>query len=164
MYHNHMAKELVILLGSAFVVAFAVNFFSPSGIALVGQWDEAQGVVMARAKNDVVVGGLEIDDVKTAKQIYDSGTALFVDVRSREDYDDGHIKGAVSFPVGRFDAFIDAFKDQYSTDSIIIIYCSGRTCDDSHELAQLLFEQGYTTVSVFIDGYPGWEAEGYPIE
>ena len=119
---------------------------------------------MARAKNDVVVGDLEIDDVKTAKQIYDSGTALFLDVRSREDYDDGHIKGAVSFPVGRFDAFIDAFKDQYSTDSIIITYCLGRTCDDGHELAQLLFEQGYTTVSVFIDGYPGWEAEGYPIE
>lgn len=164
MHQNHMAKELVILLGSAFVVAFAVNFFSPRGIPLVGRWDDSQGIVMARAENDVVLGDMEIDDVKIAKQFYDSGTALFVDARSCEDYDDGHIKGAVSFPLGQFDGFIDAFRDQYSTDSAIVTYCSGRTCDDSHELAHFLFEQGYANVSVYIDGYTGWEAEGYPIE
>ena len=46
----------------------------------------------------------------------------------------------------------------------MITYCSGRTCEDSHNLARLLSEVGFTDVRVFIDGFPGWEAEGYPVE
>lgn len=164
MGYKNTAREIVILLGLAVIAAFTVNYFSPTGISLVGQWDESKGIITANAKDDVVVVDLEIDDVKIAKQIYDIGKAVFVDARSREDYEDSHIKGAVSLPVGQFDESIDAFHDQYSTSSSIVIYCSGRMCDDSHKLAQLLFEQGYTKVSVFIDGYPGWESEGYPIE
>ena len=164
MRYKDTAKELIILLGLAVIAAFTVNFLSPKGIALVGQWDESQGVITPRAKDDVVDDDLEIDDVKIAKRIYDSREAVFVDARSRENYEEGHIKSAVSLPVGQFHEFIDTFKAQYSTASTIVTYCSGRTCDDSHKLAQLLFEQGYTKVSVFIDGYPGWEAEGFPIE
>ena len=107
---------------------------------------------------------LEIDDVKIARQIYDSGTALFVDARAREAYEDGHIPGAVSLPVGQFDTYIDSFIGENSTDGPIVAYCSGRTCEDSHKLAQLLLEIGFVNVRVFIDGFPGWEAEGYPIE
>jgi rhodanese-related sulfurtransferase len=62
--------------------------------------------------NDVVDYDLGIDDVEIAKQIYDSGEAVFVDARSREDYEEGHIKGAVSLPVGQFHDFIEAFKAQ----------------------------------------------------
>ena len=164
MQSSKTAKEIIILLGISVVAAFTVNFFSPSGIALVGQWDDSKGAITAKAKNDVFVDEFEIDDVKIAKQIYDSGKAIFVDARSTDNYKDGHIKGAVSLPVGRFDEAVEAFKDQYSIESTIVTYCSGRTCNDSHHLAQLLFEHGYVNVSVFIDGYPGWEGEGYPVE
>ena len=164
MGYKNTARDIVILLGSAVIAAFAVNYFSPAGISLVGQWDESKGVITANAKDDAVVVDLEIDDVKIAKQIYDSGKAVFVDARSRENYEDGHIKGAVSLPVGQFDESIDAFHDQYSPSSSIVIYCSGRTCEDSRRLAHLLLDEGYTNVTVMIDGYPGWESEGYPIE
>ncbi len=164
MGYKNTARGIVILLGSAVIAAFTVNYFSPAGISLVGQWDESKGVITANAKGDAVVVDLEIDDVRIAKQIYDSGKAVFVDARSREDYEDGHIKGAVSLPVGQFDESIDAFHDQYSPASSIVTYCSGRTCEDSHRLAYLLFDEGYTNVTVMIDGYPGWESEGYPIE
>ena len=159
-----MVKEIIILLGISVVAAVIVNSFSPVGIAFVGQWDDSQGVITAKAKDNVLIDELEIDDVKIAKQIYDSGKAVFIDARSADNFKDGHIKGAISLPLGRFDALIDAFKGQYSRDSTIVTYCSGRTCNDSHHLAQFLFEHGYENVSVFIDGYPGWEAEGYPIE
>jgi len=158
------AKELGILLSISIVAAFLVNNFSPVGIAWVGQWETSQGTVTARAKNDVVFDDLEIGDVTIARRLYDSGNALFVDARSHEDYEYGHIKGAISLPVGEFDAFIDKFLELYALDSPIITYCSGRTCKDSHHLAQLLIYRGYENVSVFIDGFPGWEAKGYPIE
>ena len=164
MNSKRLAKEISLLLGVAVVLAISVNTFSPAGIALVGQWDTSQGVITASAKNDVIVGKLEIEDVKTAKKIYDIGKSLFVDTRSRENYEDGHIPGAVSLPVGQFDELIDAFIDQHSLDQPIVTYCSGRTCEDSHNLAQMLLDFGFNDVKVFIDGLPGWEAEDYPIE
>ena len=156
--------QTFFLLGVSVTVAFIVNYFSPAGIALVGQWDTAQGVISAKAKNDVVSDKLEIEDVILAKKIFDNGKTLFVDARTRDDYDDGHIPGAVSLPIGQFDELIDPFLDQYDIEQPIVTYCSGRTCADSHNLAQLFMDFGFSDVKVFIDGYPGWEAEGFPVE
>lgn len=157
-------KEISILLGLALVLAFAVNFFSPVGIALVGQWDTEQGMVTAKAKNDVVIDDLEIATVGLARKLYDTGGYIFVDARSAEDYKQGHIKGAVSLPVGQFEEKLSAFMERYPSDTSIVTYCSGRTCSDSHRLAELLMEMGYEKINIFIDGFPGWEAEGYPVE
>ena len=52
------AKEISIILGVSIVTALAVNYFSPAGIALVGQWYTSQCVVMAKAKNDIVIEGI----------------------------------------------------------------------------------------------------------
>ena len=164
MQWNKILKETIFLLGISLVSAFTVNFFSPAGIALVGQWDELMDVIAAEAKSNVFSGELEIKHVRIAKQIYDSDKAVFVDARSLENFDDGHIKGAESLPLYQFDNLIEAFKKKYPANTIIVTYCSGRNCDDSHRLEQLLFDNGYVNVSVFIDGYPGWKAEGYPIE
>ncbi len=157
-------KEVGTILGVSVILAFGVNYFSPNGIALVGQWDTSQGVVTAMEKNDVVMDELDIDDITHAKTLYDTGNVLFVDARSIEDYNDGRIKGAVPLPVGQYDEHIDAFLERYDLDRPIVTYCSGRTCQDSHHLAQLLMERGYLNISVMIDGFPGWEAEGYPID
>ena len=159
-----IVRQVGLLIGISIVAAFTVNYFSPVGIALVGQWDTAQGVVTAKQKDDVVVNDLEINDVSLAKKMYDSGNFIFVDARYNEDYEEGHIRGAVSFPVGQFDEKIGAFLEKYSPEEAIVTYCSGRTCEDSHRLAQLFSDFGYTNINIFIDGYPGWEAKGYPIE
>jgi rhodanese-related sulfurtransferase len=164
MVNKMWVKETSILLGVSIAAAFTVNFISPAGIELVGQWDTSKGVVTAKAKDDIVIDGLEIEEVKQVKQIFDSGNAVFVDARSRENYEDGHIPGAVSLPASRFDAHIGILLDKYSPDQPIITYCSGRNCKDSHQLAQLFLGFGFTNVKVFIDGFPGWQAEGYPIE
>ena len=158
------AKEIVILLGLSIAAAFMVNYFLPDGIALVGQWDTSQGVVTAMAKNDIVIEGIEIGTVDEARQLFDSGEYVFVDARSPEDYEAGHIPGAVSLPVGQSEERVAAFLEHYPPEASIITYCSGRTCQDSHHLAEFLLEFGYDNVTVFIDGFPGWEAEGHPIE
>jgi rhodanese-related sulfurtransferase len=161
---NKIIKEMIFLLGIAIISAFTVNFFSPKGIALVGQWGESQSVIASQAKSDVFSGELEIKDIKTAKQIFDKGKAVFVDARSIENFKNGHIKGAKSLPLDQFDNLIKAFKKTYPNDTFIVTYCSKRTCDDSRKLEQRLFDHGYINVSIFIDGYQAWKAEGYPIE
>jgi rhodanese-related sulfurtransferase len=161
---NKIIKEMNFLLGIAIISAFTVNFFSPKGIALVGQWGESQSVIASTAQSDVFSGQLEIKQVKTAKQIYDKDKAVFVDARPLENFKKGHIKGAKSLPLDQFDNLIEAFKETYPTDTFIVTYCSKRSCDDSHKLEQLMFDHGYINVSIFIDGYNVWKAEGYPIE
>ena len=164
MPYKDIAKELIIILGFAVIAAFTVNYFSSNGIALFGQWDTSQGVITARPKNDPVTDNFEIKDINIAKKIYDSGEAVFVDARSYEAFIDGHIKNAVSIPTGQFIEFIDNFKTKYPSATHVITYCSGRECNDSHELAQYLIDEGYANVKIFIDGYQQWEKRGYPVE
>ena len=159
-----IAKELIVLLGVSIFAAFTVNFISPRGIALFGDWDTSKGVISAKSKQDVVVHDLEIADPNVAKRIYDLEKVVFVDARSEENYKEGHIKGAVSLPVDQFRKRIERFKAVYPFSTFIVTYCSGRECDDSHQLAQDLFREGYANISVFIDGYPAWKREGFPIE
>jgi rhodanese-related sulfurtransferase len=157
-------KEISILVGISVALALVVNTLSPRGIALVGQWDIAEAVINSGPGGDAAGRPGEIDSVALAKYMFDRDEALFVDARSQNDYDNGHIPGAVSFPVGRFEERIESFLNRYPAEQPIVTYCSGRTCEDSHNLAQFLSDVGFTNVRVFIDGFPGWEAEGYPIE
>ena len=164
MQDESIGKGVGILLMVSVICAFSVNYFSPKGIALVGDWDVSKGVVTAKPKNDVIDHAIEIDTVSAAKKLYDGKGHVFVDARAAESFSDGRIKGAVSLPVGRFFEGIDGFKRQYPADTSLIIYCSGRECQDSHILAQHLTDEGYSRIKVFSDGYPGWEEKGYPVE
>jgi rhodanese-related sulfurtransferase len=164
MLNRKTIKEIIILVGVAVTLALVVNHLSPRGIALVGQWETAKGVIAANVKDENGYRIAEIDRVTDAAKIFYDGDTLFVDARSTEDYESGHIPGAVSFPVGQFDERIESFMNQYPLDQPIVTYCSGRTCEDSHQLARLLMEAGFSEVRIFIDGFPGWQVEGYPID
>ncbi len=157
-------KEICSILILATITAFAVNQFSPVGLPLMGQWDESEGVVRADPKAAAAWIGREIEAVEVAKQYYDRGEVVFIDARSADDYSKGHVTGAISLPVGEFDEHINAFLDQYSPQQAMIIYCTGRSCQDSHHVAEMMMDFGYEKVSVMIDGFPGWEAKGYPVE
>jgi rhodanese-related sulfurtransferase len=156
--------RIAALLAFACVLAFSVNALSPRGIPLIGQWNTHVGVVTADADLSSVWMEFELPDPATAKAVFDQGRALFVDVRSESRYAAGHIPGAVSLPLGEFDARLSVFSEEVPRDRPIVTYCSGRLCQDSHTAAQRLMEHGFVNVVVFIDGYPGWEQNGYPVE
>ena len=159
-----MRKGFWVIFGAAVITALVANHFSPRGIAWFGDWDAQKGVVSARPRNDVVVHEREINDIQKVKAVYDKGDALFVDARAAESFHEGHIRGAVSLPVGEMDQRMDVFIEKYPFETHIITYCSGRQCDESHILADFLKESGYMNVQVFVDGFSEWEKEGYPIE
>lgn len=56
--------------------------------------------------------------LQEAKAEFDKGTALFVDVRSREKYERCHIPGAISIPVSQ----IVARAGELPFDRLIIFY------------------------------------------
>jgi 3-mercaptopyruvate sulfurtransferase SseA len=59
-------------------------------------------------------------DLEEAKAAYDSGTALFVDVRPVESYAESHIPGALSIPLGE----LEARQDELDRAAWIITYCT----------------------------------------
>lgn len=161
---GNIYKEILILLGVAIATALVVNGLSPKGIAAFGNWDTTVGVVSARPKGYQDALFEEIRDVESAKAIFDQGEAVFIDARSEAFFLEGHIAGAVSLPVGQLSEKIQMLLNTYEPSTPMITYCSGRTCDESHKLAQLLATVGYLNVRIFIDGYPAWEESGYPSE
>ena len=89
---------------------------------------------------------------------------LFVDARSEDDFKEGHIKGAVSLSVQTFDDKIEKFRKCYPDTIPLVLYCSGRECSDSHDLADMFYRKGYFNIRIFVDGYPAWEAAGLPVD
>jgi rhodanese-related sulfurtransferase len=157
-------RETLTIFGFSVVVAFLINLVSPNGIVLVGNWDPFSG--MSSSGPDAGNGSFFqiVTDVDAAKRLYDGGASIFVDARSRDDFDDGHVQNAISLPFGEFGEAIEDFKDRHPVSTPIVTYCSGPHCRDSHKLAELLLMEGYQSIRVFVGGFPAWKDRGYPLE
>jgi len=79
---------------------------------------------------------------------------IIVDVRRQNEYDAGHIPGAVLIPN---ESISDSRPDELTDpDQVILIYC--RTGNRSRQAAQKLFDMGYTNVYEF-GGIADWTGE-----
>lgn len=99
----------------------------------------------------------------TAKKFHDAGAALFVDARSREEYEEGHIPGARHLSA---DAAVEdpSLAARLETNGRpIITYCSSVDCNMARDLAFALIEGGHRKVLVYTAGVAGWQAEGQPL-
>ncbi len=92
---------------------------------------------------------------KEAKEIMETETDhIVLDVRTQEEFDEGHIPGAVLIP--DYEIAERAEKELTDKDALILVYCrSGRR---SKNAAQILAELGYTNVKEF-GGIIDWEYE-----
>ena len=90
-----------------------------------------------------------------AKKIMDTETDyVILDVRTQEEYDQGHIPGAIVIPDTEIRA--RAEKVLPEKDQLILVYCrSGRR---SKNAAQILVELGYTNIIEF-GGILDWPYE-----
>lgn len=85
------------------------------------------------------------------------GIAIF-DSRSRAKYDAGHLPWAKSLPYDEMEENLD--KLPADKDKPLIFYCDGQKCDFSGKAAKLAISEGYSDVSIFVEGLPGWKKAG----
>lgn len=89
-----------------------------------------------------------------AKNIMLTEKPIVVDVRSLEEYNEGHIPNAISVPLETIEN--EAEIKLKNKDDLILVYCrSGRR---SREAALRLIEKGYTNVIDF-GGIQDWNGE-----
>ena len=90
-----------------------------------------------------------------AKQIMDTEEGyIILDVRTQEEYDEGHIPGAILIPNTEIEA--RAEEELTDKDQLILVYCrSGRR---SKLAAEILVELGYTNIREF-GGIIDWPYE-----
>lgn len=94
------------------------------------------------------------------------GYAVFIDARSRELYDDGHITGAYYLNHYQSQKLIDGIRPDLEAADVLIVYCGGGSCEDSILLAtSLISEYGFPheRVHVYLGGYKEWKAGGNPV-
>ncbi len=95
------------------------------------------------------------------KRMMEGGEPLVVlDVRGREDYAKGHIKGARSLPVEELDRARQLFKPSDN----IVVYCDSFVCSASSSAAKMLTRMGFANVRDFKGGLREWKMSGLPTE
>jgi rhodanese-related sulfurtransferase len=75
-------------------------------------------------------------------------------------YDNGHLPGAVHLYLG--DGSLEAAVPTLDTDVPYLVYCHADT--PAITGAQKLIDAGFMPVYRLIGNYPGWAADGYPVE
>lgn len=96
---------------------------------------------------------------KAANALLLKNAALFVDVRSRTEFNASHIQGALSYP---YPAIRDGDNYPFKKDKKLILYC-GCPHHLSGMSADVLKKKGYKDVHVIDEGFWGWKAMGYPV-
>jgi rhodanese-related sulfurtransferase len=97
------------------------------------------------------------------KDRFDKNNCMFLDARKPEDYQAGHIPGALNFYGNELDHYAPTVLPQLpDKNKEIIAYCEGGDCDLSLQVAHFLAETGYRRVVIFEGGWPDWKKAGYP--
>ena len=93
-----------------------------------------------------------------AKEMMDTQDVIILDVREQDEYDSGHIPGAILLPVGTIDEETAA-EVIPEKDSTVLVYC--RSGNRSKTASSALAELGYTNIYEF-GGINTWPYETEP--
>ena len=166
---NKLIKDIVTLLIVSTLLGISAQAVLPNGIGLLTEiiivGDDSTGVEVPAVSINPNGNGEAASNVflKDAFFAYEDKSALFLDARSQEEYDSGHIKHAINIPVS---AFLDSlpYLETLDFNQHIITYCDGEDCNASIDLAADLKMMGFSKVNFFFGGWLKWQDAGYPVE
>lgn len=111
--------------------------------------------------------GFENVSVQEAKKMVEKGDVFILDVRTPDEFNSSHIKGATLIPIS------NAFGSNLSSDNLlkaridevpkkkILVYC--RTGRRSDTASTMLVNAGYLQVYNMAGGITAWRDAGYPV-
>ena len=97
-------------------------------------------------------------DVATAASLRERDDVVMLDVRTPEEYDQGHIPGVMLIPLDQ----VANRLAEIPKDKTLVVTC--RSGNRSAQAAELLRQKGYEDVHNMLGGFGAWEKAGYPVE
>ena len=151
MWNKVNLRDVVVILAAGICLGVVFNTFHKNRIPLI---TPSKAEIYAR-KN---IPTLTVDE---ARARYDRGV-LFVDARDPQDFEEGHVKGALNLPVRHLDLYYPRVKEQIPKDVEIVLYCASPECNASLYLAEELVKLKHKHIQVMLEGWDGWEEHGHP--
>jgi adenylyltransferase/sulfurtransferase len=99
-------------------------------------------------------------DATQARDRIESGEPVVVDVREQDEWDEGHIPGAVHVPRGHLESRIERLAPDPARP--IVVYCSAG--NRSAFAAKTLTDLGYDDVVSLAGGFTDWKRNGFPVQ
>ncbi|SFG45270.1 transcriptional regulator, ArsR family [Novosphingobium sp. CF614] len=87
------------------------------------------------------------------------GLVTVLDVRPRDEFEAGHVPGALNIPLSELADRLAELPDERE----VVAYCRGPWCVLSFEAVAALRERGLQSRRLE-DGFPEWKAAGLPVE
>jgi len=104
-------------------------------------------------------GGMEPVDRDALVGRVRSGVVTLLDVRPKEEYQAGHLPGAVSVPLDDLERRLA----ELPRDREVVAYCRGPYCVMAVEAVELLRDRGFKAIRME-EGVSDWRARGLPVE
>ncbi len=109
------------------------------------------------------VDGYENTNVRHAWQHWKAGDKspipfMLLDVRTAEEYAEGHIRGAKLIPVQELEQRIS----EVPKDRQVYVYC--RSGGRSSRASKILADAGYARIENVQGGFMAWKEAGYPVQ
>ena len=163
-----MIRQAVVLLLISCVVGHGINLFFPNRVDYIGKYRDLSGDDKPIVPPTAQPGDPPFIGVNEAQMEYAAGRTLFLDARSKDDFDCGTIPGAVNVPFeelpeGDLNKYFDSALG-VPKDHPIITFCSGEECDLSLHMGRNLQALGYVNVAIFFGGAREWEKLGLEMQ
>ena len=103
----------------------------------------------------------DVSNVKFLALMADKPEALLLDVRTPEEWNEGHLEGASHADYWGDEQAFQAAMDAIPRDRPVLVYCAGG--GRSGLTAKELIKAGHREVYNLENGISGWVAEGHPV-
>jgi rhodanese-related sulfurtransferase len=132
-------RQALLLVGLAFLPAIGQALYFRGNPALSSRPPDPFEVTLAQEKSW-------------------GAAVLWIDARPREEYDKGHIPGALSLNEDDWNGLLPAVLAAWAPERKLVVYCSRKSCNASHGVAERLRnEAGLKNVYVLPGGWEEWE-------
>ena len=147
--------QMAAMAAASLALGLAVNFFAREPLPLLRPLERIRGAA------PVVFAEIDADFVR---QMGGAPGTLLLDARAATAYRAGHIPGALSLPLGEFAAVYPALAPRLREAEMLLVYCSGPSCNDSPDLAGRLWNQELKNILLYKGGMEDWSGRGYAVE
>ena len=158
-----MKKILKLMtLRSVPMVIFTVllTIFICAGLSLISCKAATEGKIEQPESGPTIIEGkVNAVTVDEAFRIFSEKNTdyLFLDVRTTEEFAEGHIENAILIPLSELEGRID----ELPLDRAIIVYC--KSGNRSTQASNLLVEKGFKKILNMEGGITEWKSKGYPL-